>query len=252
MPGPRSPRVSAPGSPRCPLRARTPEPRPGRPRKPPCARTPEPPQLPEPPKPPRAARVPAARRRARRAWAGARSCMLAASARVLSAPDPFQRVLAVRRDGQGARAGVARVGTPAHVAAVLQRRHQPGQRRRRDSLGGGQISQPHRPGMADGSERGQLRGRHAGQLVPAQPTGQPGQRDPQPGHVDHGTVGVRHVDGEGQFRAGPAISPRTGSGPRAGRQHAGWRFRAHPLSLRRTRRTLGVQRKGRNRRGNGA
>jgi len=33
--------------------------------------------------------------------------------------DPFQRVLAVRRDAQGARAGVARVGPPAHVAAVF-------------------------------------------------------------------------------------------------------------------------------------
>jgi MerR family transcriptional regulator/heat shock protein HspR len=135
---------SPPGRPPMPPRARTPV-------LPPRARTPLPPRAqtpkpPEPPKPPRAARAPAARRRARPL--GGRQQLHARGQRqgALRA-DPFQRVLAVRRDGQGARAGVARVGAPAHVAAVFQRRHQPGQRRRRDSLGGGQISQPHRPGM---------------------------------------------------------------------------------------------------------
>ena len=61
-----------------------------------------------------------------------------------------------------------------------------------------------------------LRGRQAGQLVPAQPAGQPGQRDPQPGDVDRRRFG----------RAGFI------------RGHLDDRFPAHLLSLRGVRRTL--------------
>ena len=81
-------------------------------------------------------------------------------------------------------AGVIRGRLPQQVAAVFQHVHQPGERRRRDSLGRGQVAEPDRPALADARQRRQLARRQAGQVVLAQPPGQPQDGDPQPRGID--------------------------------------------------------------------
>jgi len=111
-------------------------------------------------------------------------------------------------DGQRPRAGVARNRVPLHVAVFFQRAHQPGQRRGRDPLRGGQVAEAQRPGLLDRGQRGQLRGRQPGELVLAQPPGQARDRDPQPGDVDHGRAGQH---GRGRLAAALAAILRTGT-----------------------------------------
>ena len=146
-------------------------------------------------------------------WSGVSSSRLAVSIKVVSARMRWSascpcgvmvRVLARASLGSA---------QPAHVAAVLQRGHQPGKCRRGDALGRGQVAEPHRPGLPDRGQRGELGGCQARQLVAAQPAGQPRQGDAQPGNVD-----VRIARG---LPVGSERQPRP----------VGYRFRAHPSRL---------------------
>jgi hypothetical protein len=93
-------------------------------------------------------------------------------------PDPVQHVVTARGDGDRPRAGVTRDRVPLHVAVLFQHAHQPGQRRGRDPLRGGQVAEAQRTGLLDRGQRGELRRRQPGELVLAQPPGQPRDRDP--------------------------------------------------------------------------
>ncbi len=134
--------------------------------------------------------------------------------------DAFQRLMTARCDGQRARPRVGRVREPAHVAAFLQRGDQPGERGRRNPLGGRQVPEPHRPGALDRRERGKLGGRQAREMVLAEPAGKPRQGDTQPGDVDLGVV------------------PQGCLPPLAAGRSADDRIRAHLFSVRGARRTL--------------
>jgi len=51
------------------------------------------------------------------------------------------------------------------------------------------LAEPQRPRLLHGGQGRELRGGQPGECVPAQPPGQPGERDPQPRNVDHAGFG---------------------------------------------------------------
>jgi hypothetical protein len=98
---------------------------------------------------------------------------------------PFERVVPLGGDRERGRPRVPRVGIAAHVAEFLEGGDKPGQRGRRDSLYGGQVAEAERSDALDGGQRRELGRGQPGQLVSAQPPGQPGECNAQPCYIDH-------------------------------------------------------------------